>query len=116
MDEIEFYLKDLASRFPKDTENYYLSYSGGRDSHFLYWFIKEYLKDDKIKIVGINTFMEHPQILKRIRENSDVILYPELKPFQIKERFYLFFYLLFLKFSYLISKYFSAFGTSFKYS
>lgn len=87
MDEIEFYLLDLASRFPKDTENYYLSYSGGRDSHFLYWFIKEYLKDDKITIVGINTYMEHPQILKRIRDNSDVILYPEMKPFQIKERF-----------------------------
>lgn len=31
--------------------------------------------------------MEHPQILKRIRENADIILYPELKPFEIKERF-----------------------------
>lgn len=87
MDQVEFYLKDLASRFPKDRENYYLSYSGGRDSHFLYWFIKEYLHDDKIEIVGINTYMEHPQILKRMRENCDVLLYPKMKPFEIKEKY-----------------------------
>lgn len=35
-EEIDFYLEDLKSRFPKNRENYYLSYSGGRDSHFLY--------------------------------------------------------------------------------
>lgn len=87
MTEIEFYLKDLESRFPRDKENYYLSYSGGKDSHFLYWFIKEYLHDDKIEIVGINTYMEHPQILKRMRENCDVLLYPKMKPFEIKEKY-----------------------------
>lgn len=78
---------DLASRFPKDTENYYLSYSGGRDSHFLYWFIKEYLHDEKIKVVGINTYMEHHEILNRMRKNCDIILYPKLKPFEIKEKY-----------------------------
>ena len=87
MDEIEFYLFDLASRFPKDRENYYLSYSGGRDSHFLYWFIKEYLHDDKIEIVSVNTYMEHPQIRERMYKYADVVLLPEMKPFEIKEKF-----------------------------
>lgn len=87
IDEIEFYLKDLESRFPKDQENYYLSYSGGRDSHFLYWFIKEYLHDDKIEIVSVNTYMEHPQIRERIYKYADTVLYPELKPFEIKEKY-----------------------------
>lgn len=88
MDEIEFYLKDLESRFKGiDKTKYYLSYSGGKDSHFLYWFIKEYLHDTEIEIVGINTYMEHPQILKRIQKYSDVILYPALKPFEIKEQY-----------------------------
>lgn len=78
---------DLSSSFPKDTENYYLSYSGGRDSHFLYWFIKEYLKDNKIQIVGINTYMEHHEILARMQKNCDIILYPKLKPFEIKKKY-----------------------------
>lgn len=87
MDEIDFYLKDLESRFPRDRENYYLSYSGGRDSHFLYWFIKEYLHDDKIEIVSVNTYMEHPQIRERMYKYADVVLLPEMKPFEIKEKF-----------------------------
>ena len=33
--------KSITKINPKE---YYLSYSGGKDSHFLYWFIKEYLK------------------------------------------------------------------------
>ena len=50
MDNVDFYLEDLKSKFNKiDFNKYYLSYSGGKDSHFLYWFIKEYLKDDKIQ-------------------------------------------------------------------
>lgn len=85
MDEVYFYLKDLASRFPKDRENYYLSYSGGKDSHFLYWFIKEYMCDNKIQIVSANTYMEHPEILARMRKNADIILLPKLKPFEIKK-------------------------------
>lgn len=88
MDDIEFYLIDLKSRFDKIKPNtYYLSYSGGKDSHFLYWFIKEYLKRDDIKIVGINTYMEHQEIRDRILKNSDVVLYPKLKPFEIKEKY-----------------------------
>ena len=86
--EIEFYLVDLKSRFDKIKPNeYYLSYSGGKDSHFLYWFIKEYLKRDDIKIVGINTYMEHHEIRDRILKNSDIVLYPELKPMQVKEKY-----------------------------
>ena len=88
MSEEDFYLVDLKSRFDKIKPNtYYLSYSGGKDSHFLYWFIKEYLKRDDIKIVGINTYMEHHEIRDRILKNSDIVLYPKLKPFEIKEKY-----------------------------
>lgn len=88
MTEEEFYLVDLKSKFDKIKPNtYYLSYSGGKDSHFLYWFIKEYLKRDDIKIIGINTYMEHHDILKRILKNCDEVLLPELKPFEIKEKY-----------------------------
>ena len=88
MSDEEFYLLDLKSKFDKIKPNtYYLSYSGGKDSHFLYWFIKEYLKRDDIMIVGINTFMEHHEILQRILKNSDKVLVPKLKPFEIKEKY-----------------------------
>ena len=88
MSEEEWYLIDLKSRFDKIKPNtYYLSYSGGKDSHFLYWFIKEYLKRDDIKIVGINTYMEHPEIRKRIMDNSDIVLFPQMKPMDIKKKY-----------------------------
>ena len=88
MSEEEFYLIDLKSKFDKIKPNtYYLSYSGGKDSHFLYWFIKEYLKRNDIKIVGINTYMEHHEIRDRIFKNSDIVLYPKLKPMEIKEKY-----------------------------
>lgn len=88
MSEEDFYLIDLKSKFDKIKPNtYYLSYSGGKDSHFLYWFIKEYLKRDDIKIVGINTYMEHPEIRDRILKNSDIVLYPKMKPMEIKEKY-----------------------------
>jgi 3'-phosphoadenosine 5'-phosphosulfate sulfotransferase (PAPS reductase)/FAD synthetase len=88
LNEIEFFLEDLKSKFTKiNPSDYYLSYSGGRDSHFLYWFIKDYLKDNKIEIVSINTQMEIPEIRKRMQENADKILYPVLKHFEIKEKY-----------------------------
>jgi 3'-phosphoadenosine 5'-phosphosulfate sulfotransferase (PAPS reductase)/FAD synthetase len=88
VDEIEFYLEDLKSKFAKiRPENYYLSYSGGRDSHFLYWFIKEYLKEDRIEIVSLNTGMELEEIRNRMMQNSDRILHPTMKPFDIKEKY-----------------------------
>ena len=88
IDDVEFYLIDLKSRFDKIQPNtYYLSYSGGKDSHFLYWFIKEYLKRNDIKIVGINTYMEHHEILARIKKNCDIVLFPKLKPMEIKEKY-----------------------------
>lgn len=86
VDEVEAYLIDLESKFTKiNPTKYYLSYSGGKDSHFLYWFIKEYAKIEGITIVGVNTYMEHHEILNRMKKNCDVLLYPELKPFEIKE-------------------------------
>ena len=88
MDDVDFYLIDLKSKFDKIKPNtYYLSYSGGKDSHFLYWFIKEYLKRNDIKIVGINTYMEHHEIRDRILKNSDIVLLPKMKPFEIKEKY-----------------------------
>lgn len=87
IDEVDFYLVDLKSRFDKIEPNtYYLSYSGGKDSHFLYWFIKEYLKRDDIKIIGVNTYMEHHQIRDRIFKNCDEVLLPDYKPMHIKAR------------------------------
>lgn len=93
----ELYLEDLKSKFKKIKPNeYYLAYSGGKDSHFIYWFLRIYLKENDIemyneykdiKIVGVNTFMEHKEILHRIRNNCDVVLKPALKPFEIKERY-----------------------------
>lgn len=45
----EFYLIDLKSRFDKIKPNtYYLSYSGGKDSHFLFWFIKDWIYKSSI--------------------------------------------------------------------
>lgn len=88
MSEEDFYLIDLKSKFDKIKPNtYYLSYSGGKDSHFLYWFIKEYLKRNDIKIVGINTYMEHHEIRDRIMKNSDIVLFPKMKPMEIKEKY-----------------------------
>lgn len=88
-DNIDMYLIKLMQRFAQkiDFDKYYLSYSGGKDSHFLYWFIKEILQDSKIKIVGINTYMEHHEIRDRILKNSDIVLYPKLKPMEIKEKY-----------------------------
>ena len=88
MTDVEFYLFDLKSKFQKINPNqYYLSYSGGKDSHFLYWFIKEYAKIDGIEIVSCNTYMEHEEIRKRIYDNSDKVLLPTMKPFEIKEKY-----------------------------
>jgi len=85
----KFYLEDLRAKFWKiDPKEYYLSYSGGKDSHLLYWFIKEYAPEFKdIKVVGINTYMEHPQIRKRIYDNCDIVLLPTMKPFDIKKEY-----------------------------
>lgn len=88
IDDEDFYLMDLESKFKKiNPKDYYLSYSGGKDSHFLYWFIKEWLHDDEIVIVGVNTFMEHHEILQRINKNCDIILWPKMKPFEIKKKY-----------------------------
>lgn len=85
----ELYLYDLKTKFQKiDPNKYYLSYSGGRDSHLLYWFIKEYAPEFKnIPVIGINTYMEHSEIRKRIYDNADEVLLPSMKPFEIKKKY-----------------------------
>ncbi len=96
--DADFYLGVLKAKFQQiDPKEYYLSYSGGKDSHLLYWFLKEWLpKHDPemaaegffdIPIVAVNTRMEHPEILQRMRDNSDVVLLSEMKPKEIKEKY-----------------------------
>ena len=88
IDEIDFYLKDLKSRFDLiDKSKYYLSYSGGKDSHFLLWFIKKYLHDNQITVVSVNTDREHQEIFLRMKKYADIILMPKMKPFEIKEKY-----------------------------
>ena len=78
----------LINRFSKiQKDEYYLAYSGGKDSHLLYWFIKNILKDDQVKIVGLNTYREHTEILKRIQQNSDIVLHPALKMSEIINKY-----------------------------
>lgn len=51
MDEVDFYLEDLKSKFDKiNPKEYYLVYTNGKDSNILYWFIKDYLKNNDIEI------------------------------------------------------------------
>lgn len=88
VDAYDNYLIRLRDRFKKiNPKEYYLSYSGGKDSHFLYWFIKEYLQDNDIQIIGVNTYMEHHEILQRINKNCDRVLFPSMKPSEIKEKY-----------------------------
>ena len=83
--DVRFYLEDLRTKFDKiDPTQYYLSYSGGKDSHLLLWFIKEYAHIEGIEIVSFNTGMEHPEIFKRMRQHADKILVPAKKPMDIK--------------------------------
>ena len=87
MSEEEFYLIDLKSRFDKIKPNtYYLSYSGGTDSHFLYWFIKEYLKSLKLELntkktridsikngidfLGFNFYLKNNKLILKVRNGT----------------------------------------------
>ena len=88
VDECEFYLEDLKSKFSKiNPDEYYLAYSGGRDSHFLLWFIREYLHETRIPAVYSNTGMDIPEIRERARANADVVLKPSMHPFKVKEKY-----------------------------
>lgn len=50
MDEVDFYLEDLKSKFDKiNPKEYYLSYSDDIDYNIIYWFIKKFLKENKIE-------------------------------------------------------------------
>ena len=88
MNRAEFYLEDLKSKFSKiNPADYYLAYSGGRDSHFLLWFIREYLKEDRIPAVFSNTGMEIPEIRDRALANAQVVLKPTITHAEIKEKY-----------------------------
>lgn len=88
-DDVRPFLEFLKDRFRSkiDAERYFLSYSGGKDSHFLLWFIKEYLKDEQIEIVGVNTSFEIPEIRDRILRNCDTVLHPSKSRWWIKENY-----------------------------
>lgn len=79
----------LADRFKAkiNPSEYILSYSGGKDSHLLYWFIKEWLKEDRIEVVGVNTSFELPEIRDRIIKNCDVVLKPSKHRMDIKTEY-----------------------------
>ena len=83
------FLKFFKDRFygKINPSEYALSYSGGKDSHLLYWIIKEYLKEDRVTVVGVNTSFEIPEIRDRIINNSDVVLKPNMHRNEIKERY-----------------------------
>lgn len=89
MTNAEFYLEDLRTKFKKiNPDKYYLSYSGGRDSHLIYWFMKEYAPEySNIPIIAVNTYMEHQEIRQRMYDNADEVLLPKMKPFEIKEKY-----------------------------
>lgn len=88
-EQVNPFLKFLKDRFEAkiNPKEYCLSYSGGKDSHFLYWFIKEYLHDESIEIVGVNTSFEIPEIRDRILRNCDVVLHPVKSRREIKENY-----------------------------
>lgn len=83
------FLEFLKDRFNGkiDPNEYYLSYSGGKDSHFLLWFIREYMDEPRIPIVGVNTSFEIPEIRDRIMKNSDIVLKPALNRWEIKSNY-----------------------------
>lgn len=85
----DLYLRKLEIRFETKIEydNYYLSYSGGKDSHLIYWFIKNYLHADEIPIISVNTRLEHKEIMQRMYRNADKVLIPDIKPMDIKEKY-----------------------------
>jgi len=88
VEQTEFYLEDLKSKFSKiNPKEYYLAYSGGKDSELLRWFIKEYLHDTDIEIVSVNTYMEFPDIIENQLKNADVILTPKMKPHEVMEKY-----------------------------
>ena len=83
------FLGGLQDRFKTkiDPEKYYLSYSGGKDSHLLLWFIKEWMHEKRITIVAVNTGFEIAEIRNRMLKNSDVVLHPVMHRNEIKKRF-----------------------------
>ena len=86
MDDVDRYLCKLSDRFSRiDPKQYYLAYSGGKDSHLLFWFIKEYAKIPNIKVMGVITRLEPKEIADRIRKNSDYVMMSQLEPREIKE-------------------------------
>jgi 3'-phosphoadenosine 5'-phosphosulfate sulfotransferase (PAPS reductase)/FAD synthetase len=84
----EKYLEELGKRFEQiDPRKYCLAYSGGKDSHFLLWFIREYAKIDGITVMGVITRLEAEEIANRIKKNSDVVLMSKLEPMEIKKQY-----------------------------
>jgi len=93
MIDTALYLFDLKSKFLKiNPSEYYLAYSGGKDSHLIYWFLRIYLKEHdhamyerykEIPIIAVNTYMEFPEISRRMIDNADEVLTPSMKPHEV---------------------------------
>jgi len=93
MTKADFYLFDLKTKFLKiDPSKYYIAYSGGKDSGMLFWFLREWLKVNdaemyerykQIPAVAVNTYLEWPEISRRMLDNADVVLTPKMKPHEV---------------------------------
>lgn len=71
-------------------ENFYLSFSGGFESYLLYWFIRlSGMFDDgyRIRVVSVVNSMFYPQVLQRITECADTVLYPSMSLQDVKDTY-----------------------------
>lgn len=69
-------------------ENFYLSFSGGFESYLLYWFIRisgMFADGYKIRTVSVVNSMFYPQVMQRITECADTVLYPSMNLQAVKD-------------------------------
>lgn len=83
-------IKDTIKKYGE--ENFYLSFSGGKDSTVLHYLLDMALPNNKIPRVFINTGIEYLKIVefvKRFAKNDDrfVLLAPSVKPKEMLEKY-----------------------------
>lgn len=70
-------IRDIVSKYGED--NFYISFSGGKDSTILHYLVDEALPNNQIPRVFINTGIEYNDILKHIKElakqDNRIIIY-----------------------------------------
>lgn len=83
-------IKDVINEYGED--NFYLSFSGGKDSTILSWLIDKALPNNKIPRVFINTGIEYTSIVDFVKEcaiqdKRFVILKPQLSIKKVLEKY-----------------------------